>query len=58
VRMLWKWNGVFNPDRQLADHRRPVRYEMRLPAGGEQPKDLYVLKPPPRKAGAAADAAP
>ncbi len=34
VRMLWKWNGVFNPDRQLADHRRPVRYQMRLPEGG------------------------
>ena len=53
VRMLWKWNSVFNPERQLADHRRPVRYHMRLPEAGVQPKDLYVLKPPPRKAGAA-----
>jgi len=54
VRMLWKWNSVFNPERQMADHRRPVKYRMRLPDAGLQPKDLYVLKPPPRKAGAAA----
>jgi hopanoid C-3 methylase HpnR len=53
VRMLWKWNSVFNPERQMADHRRPVKYRMRLPEGNLQPKDLYVLKPPPRKAGAA-----
>ena len=32
VRMLWRFNSVFNPQRQLADHRRPVRYQMRLPA--------------------------
>jgi hopanoid C-3 methylase HpnR len=51
VRMLWKFNGVFNPKRQLSDHARPVSYEMRLPSGAEQvePAKLYVLRPPTRK---------
>jgi hopanoid C-3 methylase HpnR len=31
VKMLWKFNSVYNIRRQLADHARPVRYEMRLP---------------------------
>lgn len=31
ARMLWKFNRVYNPGRQLADHRRPVRYELPLP---------------------------
>ena len=56
LRMLWRFNSVYNPEKQLADHRRPVRYEMRLPVGGEQPKDLYILRPPPRRAGAGAGA--
>jgi hopanoid C-3 methylase HpnR len=38
VRMLWKFKDVYNPERQVADHQRLVRYEMRLPdyarAGG------------------------
>jgi hopanoid C-3 methylase HpnR len=48
VRMLWKFNGVFNPRRQLADHERPVMYEMRLPEPVAVPdRDrLYVLRPP------------
>jgi hopanoid C-3 methylase HpnR len=59
VRMLWKFNSVYHPDRQLADHRRPVSYEMRLPAASAQgkakPEDLFVLQPgptPPRSAQA------
>jgi magnesium-protoporphyrin IX monomethyl ester (oxidative) cyclase len=36
ARMLWKFNRVYNPARQLADHRRPVRYELPLP----QPVDI------------------
>jgi hypothetical protein len=59
VRMLWRFNSVFNPKLQLADHARPVAYEMRLPqapADGAaradvQAKDLYVLRPPARRAG-------
>jgi hypothetical protein len=54
LRMLWRFNSVFNPARQLSDHHRPVKYAMRLPpplaAGAEsRPKDLYVLRPRPRE---------
>ena len=49
VRMLWKFNSVYNPSRQLADHHRPVAYEMRLPAHPTtskiNQKDLFVLQP-------------
>jgi hopanoid C-3 methylase HpnR len=49
VRMLWKFNSVYHPERQLADHRRPVSYEMRLPAapvnGKVNQKSLFVLAP-------------
>ncbi len=31
ARMLWKFNRVYNPRRQPADHRRPVSYELPLP---------------------------
>ncbi|WP_255955048.1 hopanoid C-3 methylase HpnR [Streptomyces odontomachi] len=31
ARMLWRFNQVYNPRRQLADHARPVRYELPLP---------------------------
>ncbi|MBY8880126.1 hopanoid C-3 methylase HpnR [Actinacidiphila acidipaludis] len=31
ARMLWKFNSVYNPARQMADHQRPVRYELPLP---------------------------
>ena len=48
LRMLWRWNSVFNPQRQLADHTRPVQYHMTLPTRTTttQPRDLYVLRPP------------
>jgi hopanoid C-3 methylase len=29
--MLWKFNSVYNPKLQLADHARPVTYEMPKP---------------------------
>ncbi len=49
LRMLWKFNQVYNPERQLADHQRPVTYEMRLPIppvdGKVAPKTLYILQP-------------
>jgi hopanoid C-3 methylase HpnR len=51
VRMLWKFNSVYNPARQLADHRRQPRYEMRPPAARyahrkEIPVErLYVIRP-------------
>ncbi len=31
LKMLWKFNSVYNPALQLADHRQPVSYEMSLP---------------------------
>lgn len=31
VRMLWKFNQVYNVERQLADHQRVVRYELPVP---------------------------
>ncbi len=31
ARMLWRFNRVYNAQRQLADHARPVRYELPLP---------------------------
>jgi hopanoid C-3 methylase HpnR len=51
VRMLWKFNSVFNPALQLADHARPVRYEMPLPSGHavETRDDLYIHKPERRR---------
>lgn len=53
VRMLWKFNSVYHPDRQLADHRRPVKYEMRRPTspadGNGNPRDLFILRPEPPK---------
>jgi hopanoid C-3 methylase HpnR len=49
IRMLWKFNGVYNPARQLGDHCRAVTYEMQLPAPPTQSnvsqKGLFVLQP-------------
>ncbi|MEW2635228.1 hopanoid C-3 methylase HpnR [Streptomyces sp. NPDC048389] len=53
ARMLWKFSRVYNPDRQMADHRRPVRYELPLPtrrATTPQRQDLYIhTKPQPSR---------
>jgi hopanoid C-3 methylase HpnR len=57
VRSLWKFNSVYNPARQLADHARPVAYEMRLPAAplklGARKRELFVLSPEPLPAAPA-----
>jgi len=48
VRMLWRFNSVYDPARLLADHRRPVRYEMRIPPMPSEPtprRRLFVLQP-------------
>jgi hopanoid C-3 methylase HpnR len=31
IRMLWKFDSVYNPELQLTDHRQPVKYEISLP---------------------------
>jgi hopanoid C-3 methylase HpnR len=60
VRMLWKFNSVFDPRLQLADHAREVRYEMTPPpdmmAGRFDPKSLYVHGPQGRRGRAIDDA--
>lgn len=47
VRMLWKFNSVYNPRRQLGDHERPVYYKMALPepASIKSPEVFYVHRP-------------
>jgi hopanoid C-3 methylase len=47
VRMLWKFNSVYNPRRQLADHERTVDYPIRLPQATCQPEPetFYVHRP-------------
>jgi hopanoid C-3 methylase len=52
VRMLFKFNSVYDPALQLADHAREVRYEMALPPAQEakvDPKTLYIHQPLGRK---------
>ncbi len=49
-RMLWKFNSVYNPERQFADHQQPVTYEMRPPrvlTVKPTKEDLYVHAPAP-----------
>ncbi|HLZ33770.1 MAG TPA: hopanoid C-3 methylase HpnR [Nitrospira sp.] len=45
VKMLWKFNSVYNPELQLADHRRPVTYEMTPPRHRDKldAKQLFIL---------------
>ncbi|MFE1115190.1 hopanoid C-3 methylase HpnR [Streptomyces rochei] len=51
ARMLWKFNQVYNPRRQFADHGMPVRYELPLPRPvdvGDR-RQLYVhTRPAPQ----------
>ncbi|MFD7919332.1 hopanoid C-3 methylase HpnR [Streptomyces sp. NPDC059740] len=59
ARMLWKFNRVYNPQRQLADHRRPVRYELPLPRRldvGDR-RQLYVHSKPVARGRAAGPSA-
>jgi len=59
VRMLWKFNSVYNPKLQLADHECPVKYEMTLPPPHKQSvnsKLLFIHSAPGRKGRALDDA--
>ena len=45
LKMLWKFNSVYNPKLQLADHQLPVRYEMAPPPPPQvviDPRNLYI----------------
>jgi hopanoid C-3 methylase len=54
--MLWKFNTVYNAERQFADHHRPVRHHLPLPpqAPPTMRGQLYVLsRPTPPRGGPA-----
>ena len=58
IKMLWKFNQVYNPDRLLADHAQPSDYLMTPPpphTTGFDPKVLYVHEPRGRKGRALDD---
>jgi hopanoid C-3 methylase HpnR len=59
VRMIWNFNSVFNPALQMADHARPVKYE--LPQRPEattlaDKRALYVHRPAGRRSRTLDDA--
>ncbi|MGZ8366661.1 MAG: hopanoid C-3 methylase HpnR, partial [Nitrospira sp.] len=59
IKMLWKFNSVYNPELQMADHRRPVTYEMAMPPEKKDkidPKQLFILPPKGRHSRAIDDA--
>jgi hopanoid C-3 methylase HpnR len=52
LRMIWKFNSVFNPALQMADHARPVRYELPLRpefSAAVDKRALYIHKPAGRR---------
>jgi hopanoid C-3 methylase len=62
LRMLWKFNSVYNADRQYADHFRDARYLMRPPSfhtsGRPNAEALYIHNPRADAAGASPAARP
>jgi magnesium-protoporphyrin IX monomethyl ester (oxidative) cyclase len=62
IKMLWKFNSVYNPQRQYAEHFKPVKYSMRPPAlhTASRPAaaELYIHPPKVAHHGAAASPAP
>jgi hypothetical protein len=51
VKMLWKFSSVYNSKRQIADHHRPVKYEITLPSASPvktvNRKALFIHTPEP-----------
>jgi hopanoid C-3 methylase HpnR len=49
AKMIWKFNKVYNADRQYSEHLQPVEYHLPPPAehaeAAPNPKDLYVHLP-------------
>jgi len=56
ARMLWKFDKVYNADRQYAEHQREVEYQLpppaEVPAGVGDRRELYVHEPRRRKSPA------
>jgi hopanoid C-3 methylase len=43
--MLWKFNSVYNPELQIADHNHPVKYEISMPPARSENfdrKSMYI----------------
>lgn len=52
LKMLWKFNSVYNPDLLLAAHHQPVQYEISLPPAQQEKVErhtLYVHQPVGRR---------
>lgn len=48
LRSLWKFNSVFDPKLQLADHKMPVKYQMAPPQKSDKrfdAKSIYIHQP-------------
>jgi hopanoid C-3 methylase HpnR len=48
LKMLWKFNGVYNPELQLRDHDRPILYELSPPPEAQlvvEKNAMYVHRP-------------
>jgi hopanoid C-3 methylase len=43
VKMLWKFNSVYNPKLQIADHNQPVKYEISLPPARSEKLDRQSM---------------
>jgi magnesium-protoporphyrin IX monomethyl ester (oxidative) cyclase len=56
IKAIWKFNKVYNADRQYADHQQPVKYDIRPPGPimplSKDRAELYV-HPKPRQAARA-----
>ena len=51
VKMLWKFNSVYNWKLQLADHQKPVQYQIALPPAPQEkvlPELIYIHQSPSR----------
>lgn len=57
LKMLWKFDSVYNPKLQLADHRQPVKYELPLPpeSSGKVDRSKLYIHPPQGRKGRAID---
>ncbi len=57
VKMLWKFNSVYNPKLQISDHQRPVPYELSIPSSSHssQGHNLLFIHKGKGRAGRALD---
>jgi len=52
LKMLWKFNSIYNPELQVADHAQPVRYELTPPPEAVDTidaKSIYIHPPHGRR---------